>query len=136
MSGDSRPGGDRIKVLIVDDDPATRQMLQLLLRREPDLLVVGEAADGLEAVDQARQVQPDVVVMDMHLPELDGIEAMRRLKTERSGPGIVLLTVYLERAVEALAAGAYDCLCKAGPRAQLLACIRQAAKARTTRYLA
>ncbi len=123
-------GGQHIKVLIVDDDPNIRQVLSLLLRREPDILVVGEARDGLEALEGARRTAPDVVVMDVQLPKLDGIEATRRLLSEAGKPAIVALTVYLDRAVEALAAGAHDCLCKAAPRAQLLGSIRRAARGR------
>ena len=124
--------GDKIKVMIVDDDPAIRQVLSLLLRRERDMLVVGEATDGQEALDQARAIAPDVVLMDVQMPHLDGIEATRRLKAERGEaqvncPGVVMLTVYLDRVVEAMAAGASDCLCKACPRDLLLASIRQAA---------
>lgn len=127
MDGETETSDVPIRVMIVDDDPLVRDMLRLLLRRERDMLVVGEAVDAEEAVAHAGETRPDVVLMDVQLPTLDGIEAIRRLKTGRTSPGVIMLTLYFERAVEALAAGAYDCLCKACPRTQLLGCIRQAA---------
>ena len=122
-----------IRVVIVDDDPAIRAVLRLLLRREPDLQVVGEAADGLEAIERVAALRPDVVVMDAQLPRIDGIEATRRLNGDAAAPPprVVLLAVHLDRSVEALQAGAFDCLCKAAPRAALLGTIRQAAAAVT-----
>lgn len=127
MGTDGRTAGEKIKVIIVDDDPTIRQVLRLLLRRECDIQIVGEATDGFDAVRQAREHTPDVVVMDAQLPKLDGIEATRQIKLCGCSTNVVLLTVYLDRAVEALAAGAFDCLCKATPRTQLLGSIRQAA---------
>ncbi len=106
------------RVLVVDDDPLVRGGLVLMLGGSPDLEIVGEAGNGREAVDRVRAGGVDVVLMDLRMPELDGIEATRQIKALASPPAIVVLTTFDadEYVVRALAAGANGFLLKdAGP---------------------
>jgi DNA-binding NarL/FixJ family response regulator len=119
-----------IKVLIADDERLVRTGLRMILESEPDITVVGEAANGREAIEAARREPPDVVLMDIRMPELDGLEAMRRIL---AGPGraprvIVLTTFDLDEYVyDALRGGASAFLLKDAPEDRLLAAIRVAA---------
>ncbi|WP_435970423.1 response regulator [Streptomyces sp. Qhu_M48] len=83
MSG---PGGAPVTLLIADDDEVTRSGLRTLLAAQPGIAVVGEAADGVEVVEQARRLRPDVVLMDVRMPRRNGIEATRHLLAESAGP--------------------------------------------------
>jgi DNA-binding NarL/FixJ family response regulator len=83
----------RIRVLVVDDHPLFRKGIATLLRAEPDFTVAGEAADGREAVRQARELMPDVILMDISMPEMDGLAATRQIKQEMPYVRIVMLTV-------------------------------------------
>jgi DNA-binding NarL/FixJ family response regulator len=120
----SRP----IKVLVVDDQGLVRAGFRMILEAQPDVEVVGEAADGLDAVGAARRLRPDVVLMDIRMPVLDGLEATRRL----AGPGVadpvrvlMLTTFDLDEYVfEALRAGASGFLLKDLPREDLVAAVR------------
>jgi DNA-binding NarL/FixJ family response regulator len=102
---------DVTRVLIVDDDVPTRVGLRAILRAEDDMEVVGEAAGGLEALTMAAARRPDVVLMDVHLPDLDGIEAtVRIVSAERPSPRVIILTTfdvgeYVYRAIQAGASG-------------------------------
>lgn len=87
---------DPIRVLIADDHPILRSGLKLLLGAEPDMVVVGEANNGREAVDQTIQLRPDVVVMDIAMPEMGGLEATRKLSELASGTRVLILTVHAE----------------------------------------
>src|SRR2546428_7955022 len=101
-----------IRVLIVDDQALVRAGFRMILEAQPDLEVVGEAGDGSAAIDAVRTLQPDVVLMDIRMPGVDGIESTRRL-TEAAVPGkIVILTTYDldEHVFDALAAGARSLL--------------------------
>ena len=119
-----------VRVLIVDDQALVRTGFRMILEAEPDLEVVGEAADGQEALAQARSLAPDVVLMDVRMPEVDGIEATRRLL---GGDGatakVVMLTTFDmdEYVYEALRAGASGFLLKDVPPEQLVAGIRAVA---------
>jgi DNA-binding NarL/FixJ family response regulator len=122
-----------IRVLIVDDQALLRAGFRLILRDEADLEVVGEAEDGQRAVDLAAQLAPDVVLMDIRMPILDGLEATRRLTAATPGPPpemprprvIILTTFDLDEYVyEALRAGASGFLLKDAPPDQLTAAIR------------
>lgn len=110
------------RVLIVDDQALLRASFRLLVDHEPDLTVVGEAGTGAEAVSLASSLQPDVVLMDIRMPEMDGIEATRLL----SGPCVLVLTTFDldEYVFGALRAGASGFLLKDTPPADLLAAIR------------
>jgi DNA-binding NarL/FixJ family response regulator len=116
--------GQSLKVLVVDDDPVIRRGLTLILRSEPDVTVVGEAGDGLDALLHAERLSPDVVLMDLRMPKLDGLNATRRLKTERPDTRVILLSVYADRVEAALAAGAEHFLLKDCTVDQLLDAIR------------
>jgi DNA-binding NarL/FixJ family response regulator len=104
----------RIRVLIADDRGPTRQGLRALLTLSPGIEVVGEAVNGFEAVQMVAQQQPDVVLMDMHMPVMDGLEATRCIKERWPEVRIVALTMYPGYRVEAIAAGADALLLKGG----------------------
>ena len=71
-----------IRILIVDDHPVVREGIGSMLKKESDFKVVGEASNGLEAIEKARELTPDVVLMDLRMPEMDGVEAIGRIKAE------------------------------------------------------
>jgi DNA-binding NarL/FixJ family response regulator len=117
------------RVLLVDDHQLVRAGLAALLETAGDLEVVGQAADGNQAVELAGSLEPDVVLMDLSMPVMDGVEATRRLLAERPGTHVVVLTSFSdrERVNEALAAGAIGYLLKDSDPADLLAAVRAAA---------
>jgi len=122
--------GGAVRVLIVDDQALVRTGFRMILEAEPDLEVVGEAADGHEAVALAHSLAPDVVLMDVRMPELDGIEATRQLlAAEDATAKVVMLTTFDmdEYVYEALRAGASGFLLKDVPPEQLVAGIRAVA---------
>jgi len=117
-------------VLIVDDQALVRAGFRMILEAEEDVEVVGEAADGLEAVAAAQRLKPDVVLMDVRMPEMDGIEATRRLLADRgTSAKVVMLTTFDmdEYVYDALRAGASGFLLKDVPPEQLVAGIRAVA---------
>jgi DNA-binding NarL/FixJ family response regulator len=118
-----------IRVLVVDDQSMVRAGFRLLLSGEQDIEVVAEAKDGLEAVDKATQFRPTVVLMDIRMPELDGLEATRRILADDSTARILILTTFDldEYVYEALRAGASGFVLKDDPPEQLLAAIRTVA---------
>jgi DNA-binding NarL/FixJ family response regulator len=119
-----------VRVLIVDDQALVRAGFRMILEAEPDMEVVGEATDGRGAVDEARSLHPDVVLMDVRMPELDGIEATRRLVSiPEVNAKIVMLTTFDmdEYVYEALRAGASGFLLKDVPPEQLVTGIRAVA---------
>jgi DNA-binding NarL/FixJ family response regulator len=114
-------------VLLVDDQELVREGLRLVLESEPDLRVVGEAADGEAGVREALRLRPDVVLMDVRMPGVDGLAATRRLlQGGRPGPKVLVLTTFdLDQYVfEALKAGASGFLLKDAPRRHLLHAVR------------
>ena len=117
-----------IRVLVADDQMLVRAGFRVLVDSAPDLEVVGEAGNGQEAVDLARSARPDVVLMDIRMPRLDGLEATRRIVADERLAGVrvlVLATFDLDEYVyEALRAGASGFLLKDTPPADLLAAIR------------
>ncbi|WP_396655191.1 response regulator [Microbacterium sp.] len=115
------------RVLIADDQQLVRTGFRLILDLEPDMEVVGEAADGQECVHAVARDDPDVVLMDIRMPVLDGIQATRRLTEAGSRARVLVLTTFDldEYVFEALRAGAAGFLLKDAPREQLLAAIRQ-----------
>jgi DNA-binding NarL/FixJ family response regulator len=117
-----------IRVLLVDDQALVRAGFRMILDAEPGVDVVGEAGDGREAIDQVRTLRPDVVLMDIRMPELDGLEATRRILADNDGEGaprILMLTTFDldEYVYEALRAGASGFMLKDTPPEQLVAAI-------------
>jgi DNA-binding NarL/FixJ family response regulator len=117
-----------ISVLLVDDQELVREGLRTIIDSQADMEVIGEAANGREAVRLARLRRADVVVMDVRMPELDGITATRQLARD-NGPKVLMLTTFDldEYVYEAMRAGATGFVLKSAPRHQLLAAIRVAA---------
>jgi DNA-binding NarL/FixJ family response regulator len=119
-----------IRILLVDDQALVRAGFRMILDAEPEMEVVGEAADGREAIDQVRSLRPDVVLMDIRMPELDGLEASRRILANGvagdDAPRILMLTTFDldEYVYEALRAGASGFLLKDTPPEQLVAAIQ------------
>lgn len=115
-----------ISVLLVDDQALVRTGFALILNAEADLEVVGEAADGDEAVSLAGELQPDVVLMDVRMPGVDGIEATRRITSALPATKVLMLTTFDldEYVVSAFRAGASGFLLKTAPRDQLVAAVR------------
>lgn len=118
-----------IGVLVADDQALVRSGLRLILDAQSELHVVGEAADGREAVERTRLLRPDVVLMDVRMPVLDGIEATRRLAADDRPTRIVMLTTFErdEYVYRALRAGASGFLLKTAEPAQLAAAVRAVA---------
>jgi NarL family two-component system response regulator LiaR len=118
-----------IRLLITDDHDVVRQGLRFYLRRDPEIEIVGEAADGEEAVEMARSHTPDVVLMDLLMPRMDGIEATERIRAELPEVEVVALTSVLEDAAVtgAIRAGAIGYLLKDTKAEELSAAIKGAA---------
>jgi DNA-binding NarL/FixJ family response regulator len=119
-----------IRVLLADDQRLVRAGFRMILRAEPDIEVVGEAGDGVEAVEASRRLRPDVVLMDVRMPRLNGIEATRLLAALPEPPRILVVTTFdLDRYVyETLRLGAAGFLLKDAPEEQLIAAIRTVVK--------
>jgi DNA-binding NarL/FixJ family response regulator len=119
-----------IRVLLVDDQALIREGLAIILDAQPDIRVVGQAADGQEAVDLAGRLQPDVILMDIKMPRMDGIKATRHIKEDLPETPIVILTTYAEDELvfEGIRAGASGYLLKDITRDQLAEAVRGAAR--------
>jgi len=119
---------DVIRVLLAEDHHLVRQGLRALLEREPDIEIVGEAADGLEALHLIEYLQPDIVLMDITMPGLDGLEVLRRVRQQLSDVRVLMLSVHEggEYVLRALQAGASGYLLKRSLSAELLLAIRAA----------
>ena len=115
-----------IRVLLADDQSLVRAGFRMILKSESDVDVVAEAGDGVEAVALAAELEPDVVLMDIRMPEMDGIEATRRIVTEEGSPRVLVLTTFDldEYVYEGLRAGASGFLLKDAPEQQLVTAIR------------
>ncbi|MHB9144195.1 MAG: response regulator [Symbiobacteriia bacterium] len=114
-----------IRILVVDDHPVVREGIAAMLSRQPDLEVVGEAADGLEAVEQALATRPDVILMDLQMPRLDGVEAIQRIRAALPAAQVIILTTYDtdELVFSGIRAGARGFLLKDAPKEELLRAI-------------
>jgi two-component system, NarL family, response regulator LiaR len=126
------PRRDPIKVLVVDDHWVVRQGLRMFLDQESAITVVGEASDGRQAIDLARQLRPDVVLMDILMPHVDGIEAITQIKAEMPRIEVIALTSVLQdgSVSDAIQAGAIGYLIKDTRGDQLVQAIRDAAEGR------
>lgn len=115
----------KIRLLIADDHAILRHGLKRILEAEPDMIVVGEAANGVDAVKRARQIKPDVVIMDVSMPEQDGIESLRQI-VKSTTSRVLILSVHMEHHVisEAVSAGASGYLVKDSLDSELVAGIR------------
>lgn len=109
--------GDPISILLVDDEPLLRMGFRLVLNSQPDLRVVGEASDGLSAVERTAELDPDVVLMDVRMPGVDGVEATRRIVARHGRSRVLILTTFDldEYAFAGLRAGASGFLLKNVP---------------------
>ena len=119
-----------IRLLLVDDQPAVRRGLGMRLHLEPDIQIVGEASTGKEALSMAQVLAPDVVLMDVEMPEMNGIEATAALRAAASTSAVVILSIHDDPQTRgrAQAAGAVAFVEKRGATDSLLAAIRQAAR--------
>ena len=118
-----------IRIAIADDHPVVREGLVAMLETEPDFEVVGTAATGAEAAALVARVDPDVMLLDLELPELDGVGVLRRLAAEGARVGVIVFTVFDtdERIIAAVEAGAAGYLLKGAPRGELFAAVRTVA---------
>ncbi|MGH7666767.1 MAG: response regulator [Candidatus Dormibacteria bacterium] len=118
-----------IRVLVADDHPVVRQGICAMLAAEPDLQVVGDVGDGAEAVLRTREVEPDVVLMDVQLPVMDGIEALKEIVRERPQTKVLMLTTFGHEnyVVPSFKAGAAGYLLKDVERSELMQAIRRVA---------
>jgi DNA-binding NarL/FixJ family response regulator len=120
----------KIRVLLVDDHMVVRIGLRALINSEPDMEVVGEAGNGLEAIAQAHALAPDVIVMDISMPELDGLEATRRIRRECPASQVLILTVHAQEKYlfPVLRAGGAGYVLKSTVDTELLDAIRTVAQ--------
>ncbi len=115
---------DAIRVLVVDDHQVVREGLRHMLELEEDMEVVGEAADAKEALTQVELLSPEVILMDIKMPGMDGIELTRQLKQKQPACNVIMLTLYDEYLTQALEAGAAGYLLKDIKREELIRAIR------------
>jgi NarL family two-component system response regulator LiaR len=119
----------KIRILVVDDENVVREGIVAILRLQPDLQVVGEALDGIEAVQMARKTKPDVLLLDLQMPKQDGLATIPKVKEMLPECKILVLTSYAEndRVYQAVKSGALGFLLKDATRVQLLQAIRDVA---------
>src|ERR1700753_2749416 len=127
---DALPLASPVRVLIVDDHPVVRDGLRGIFESDPQFEVTGEAGNGAEAVTQARSLRPDVVLMDLRMPDVDGVTAIKRLAELGLDTRVLVLTTYDTDidVVPAIEAGATGYLLKDAPRTELLRAVRAAAR--------
>jgi two-component system NarL family response regulator len=116
----------RVSVLIADDHPVVREGLSALINRQPDMVVVAEVSNGREALEQCLRHRPDIVLLDLRMPEMDGVEAITAIRQKIPAARLILLTTFDEDEdiYRGLRAGAKAYLLKDAPREDLLKCIR------------
>ena len=123
----SEPHSRPIRILVVDDHPILREGVAAILEDRSDMTVVGEARDGVEAIVRYRELQPDITLMDLQMPGMGGLEAIKAIRAEQPNARIVVLTTYDGdvQAVRALKAGAMGYLLKSSLRTEMLDAIRE-----------
>jgi two-component system response regulator AlgR len=122
------PGPDKLRALIVDDEAPARERLRRLLEELDDVAVIGEAANGAEALERCASLDPDVVLLDVRMPGMDGIEAARHLGALEEPPAVIFTTAYDEYALAAFETQAVGYLLKPVRREKLARALRQAAR--------
>jgi DNA-binding NarL/FixJ family response regulator len=117
---------DRTRILVADDHPIVREGLVAILETQPDFDVVGQAATGSEAVRLATAIAPDILLLDLELPELDGVEVLRRVRAQSPSTRVLIFTAFDtdERILSAVRAGASGYLLKGAPRQDIFRAIR------------
>lgn len=127
------PKTPKIRLVVADDHAILRSGLRMLINAQPDMEVVGEAADGIEAVQAVQQANPDVAILDVTMPKSGGLDAIKEIVTRSQSVRVLLLTMHEEPAYlrTALAAGAAGYVLKKSVDADLLAAIRAVYKGRT-----
>ncbi len=123
----AKPAAARpIHILIVDDHPVVRDGLRSMLSTQPDFQVVGEAVNGVEAVQLAARLKPDVILLDLEMPDLDGVSALAQVRATDPQARVIIVTAYDtdERIVQAVVAGAQGYLLKGAPREEIFRAIR------------
>lgn len=123
----SDEGAVSIRLLIADDHALVRSGLRSMLQREPGIEIVGEARNGREAVEFCRSLRPDLVLMDVRMPEMDGLEATRAIKQGRPEISVLMVTMHENRdyMLEATKAGAAGYVLKDAPREELVSAVRR-----------
>ena len=124
---------ENVRILLADDHNILRDGMRLLLERQPGFAVVGEAGDGREIVELAREHHPDVIVMDIAMPNMNGIEATRRIVEKQPETGVVILSMHYDESyvLRSLKAGARAYLLKDALKSELIAAIRAVAEGRS-----
>ena len=124
MSGE---GAVAIRLLIADDHALVRSGLRSMLQREPVIEIVGEARNGREAVELCRSLRPDLVLMDVRMPDMDGLEATRAIKREHPETGVLMVTMHENRdyMLEATKAGAAGYVLKDASQSELISAVRR-----------
>ena len=124
---------DRTRILIVDDHEIFRRGLRSLLESRPEIEICGEATNGVEAVQKAKEVEPDVVVMDIAMPNMNGIEATRRITEKHPRMGVVILSMHYDESyvIRSLKAGARAYLLKDAMKSELISAIHAVAEGRS-----
>jgi DNA-binding NarL/FixJ family response regulator len=115
-----------IRILVADDHPVVRDGLVAMLSTQPDFAVAGEASTGVEVVERAAALTPDVILLDLEMPGMDGVEALRQIRSARPDAPVIVFTAFDtdERIVSAVRAGAQGYLLKGAPREELFKAIR------------
>lgn len=121
---------DAIRILVADDHPVVRDGLVAILGTQPDFIVVGEAANGNEVIRQVEALRPDVVLLDLEMPEVDGVEALRQIRLTHPNTQAIVFTAFDtdERILAAVRAGAKGYLLKGAPREEIFKAVRVASQ--------